>query len=515
MAKKPVALIILDGYGMNDAVEGNAIKAAKQPHLDEYFSDYPNTVLYASGMSVGLPEGQMGNSEVGHTNIGAGRVVYQELTRITKAIEDGDIYENDVLLSAVENCKKNNSALHFAGLLSDGGVHSHIEHLYGLVEFAKKNGLDKVYIHCIMDGRDVSPTSGIDFVKSLQDKLTQIGVGKIATVSGRYYAMDRDNNWDRVKKAYNAIVNGVGNKVSDPVSAIEVSYNTKDENGANLTDEFIIPMVVCENDVPTGKVCANDSVIFFNFRPDRAREITRTLVDPEFSGFERELLPLYYVCMTQYDASMPNVNVAFKPQVLTNTFGEYISQKGLKQLRIAETEKYAHVTFFFNGGVEAVYEGEDRKLIASPKVATYDMKPEMSAYEVADACVELINEDKYDCIILNFANCDMVGHTGDFDAAVKAVEAVDECLGKVVNTILAKDGKVLITADHGNADCLVDPETKGVFTAHTTNPVPLILLGAGDVKLNRGRLCDLTPTMLDLMGLDKPAEMTGVSLIEK
>ncbi len=466
-------------------------------------------------MSVGLPDGQMGNSEVGHTNIGAGRVVYQELTRITKAIEDGDIYENDVLLSAVENCKKNNSALHFAGLLSDGGVHSHIEHLYGLIEFAKKNGLDKVYIHCIMDGRDVSPTSGIDFVKALQDKLAQIGVGKIATVSGRYYAMDRDNNWDRVKKAYDAIVNGEGNKVSDPVSAIEVSYNTKDENGANLTDEFIIPMVVCENDVPTGKISANDSVIFFNFRPDRAREITRTLVDPEFSGFERELLPLYYVCMTQYDASMPNVNIAFKPQVLTNTFGEYISKKGLKQLRIAETEKYAHVTFFFNGGVEAVYEGEDRKLIASPKVATYDMKPEMSAYEVADACVELINEDKYDCIILNFANCDMVGHTGDFGAAVKAVEAVDECLGKVVNAIMAKDGKVLITADHGNADCLVDPQTKGVFTAHTTNPVPLILLGAGDVKLNRGRLCDLTPTMLDLMGLDKPAEMTGVSLIEK
>jgi len=515
MAKKPVALIILDGYGINDAVEGNAIKAAKQPHLDEYFADYPNTVLYASGMSVGLPEGQMGNSEVGHTNIGAGRVVYQELTRITKAIEDGDIYENEVLLAAVENCKKNNSALHFAGLLSDGGVHSHIEHLYGLVEFAKKNGLNKVYIHCIMDGRDVSPTSGIDFVRALQDKLTQIGVGKIATVSGRYYAMDRDNNWNRVKKAYDAIVNGEGNKVSDPVGAIEISYNTKDENGANLTDEFIIPMVVCENDVPIGKVSANDSVIFFNFRPDRAREITRTLVDPEFSGFERELLPLYYVCMTQYDASMPNVNVAFKPQVLTNTFGEYISQKGLKQLRIAETEKYAHVTFFFNGGVEAVYEGEDRKLIASPKVATYDMKPEMSAYEVADACVELINEDKYDCIILNFANCDMVGHTGDFDAAVKAVEAVDKCLGKVVNAIMAKDGKVLITADHGNADCLVDPNTKGVFTAHTTNPVPLILLGAGDVKLNRGRLCDLTPTMLDLMGLDKPTEMTGVSLIEK
>ena len=513
MAKSPIALIILDGYGINDTVEGNAIKAAKQPHLDEYFADYPNTVLYASGMSVGLPDGQMGNSEVGHTNIGAGRVVYQELTRITKAIKDGEIYQNEVLLGAVDNCKKNNSALHFAGLLSNGGVHSHIEHLFGLVEFAKKNGVDKIYIHCIMDGRDVSPTSGVDFVCELSQKLKEIGAGKIATVSGRYYAMDRDNNWNRVQKAYDAIVKGEGVKVTNPVEAIEKSYKTEDENGALLTDEFIIPMVVCENDKPVGKIEANDSVVFFNFRPDRARELTRTLVDPEFNGFDRELLPLYYVCMTQYDASMPNVHIAFKPQVLTNTFGEYISKKGLKQLRIAETEKYAHVTFFFNGGVEAVYEGEDRKLIASPKVATYDMKPEMSAYEVADACVELINEDKYDCIILNFANCDMVGHTGVFDAAVKAVEAVDTCLGKVVDAIMAKNGKVLITADHGNADCLVDPETKGVFTAHTTNPVPLILLGAGDVKLNRGRLCDLTPTMLDLMGLDKPAEMTGESLI--
>jgi 2,3-bisphosphoglycerate-independent phosphoglycerate mutase len=457
----------------------------------------------------------MGNSEVGHTNIGAGRVVYQELTRITKAIKDGEIYQNEVLLGAVENCKKNNSALHFAGLLSNGGVHSHIEHLFGLIEFAKKNGVEKIYIHCIMDGRDVSPTSGVDFVKELTEKLREIGAGKIATVSGRYYAMDRDNNWNRVKKAYDAIVNGEGARVEDPVAAIEKSYKTEDENGALLTDEFIIPMVVCENDKPVGTIKANDSVIFFNFRPDRARELTRTLVDPEFAGFERELMPLYYVCMTQYDASMPNVHVAFKPQVLTNTFGEYISKKGLKQLRIAETEKYAHVTFFFNGGVEAVYEGEDRKLIASPKVATYDMKPEMSAYEVADACVELINEDKYDCIILNFANCDMVGHTGVFEAAVKAVEAVDTCLGKVVDAIMAKNGKVLITADHGNADCLIDPETKGVFTAHTTNPVPLILIGAGDVKLNRGRLCDLTPTMLDLMGLDKPAEMTGESLIVK
>ena len=515
MSKSPIALIILDGYGMNETVEGNAIKAAKQPNLDRYFADYPNTILYASGMSVGLPDGQMGNSEVGHTNIGAGRVVYQELTRITKAINDNEISENEVLLGAIENCKKNNSALHFAGLLSDGGVHSHIEHLFGLIEFAKKNGIDKIYIHCIMDGRDVSPTSGVDFIRSLTEKLNDLGVGKIATISGRYYAMDRDNNWNRVEKAYNAMVKGEGHKITDPVKAVLESYETIDENGAALTDEFIIPMVVCDNDKPVAKISANDSVIFFNFRPDRAREITRTLVDPEFKGFERTLFPLYYVCMTQYDASMPNVHVAFKPQKLTNTFGEYISKKGLKQLRIAETEKYAHVTFFFNGGVEDVYEGEDRKLIASPKVATYDMKPEMSAYEVADACVELINEDKYDCIILNFANCDMVGHTGVFEAAVKAVEAVDECLGKVVNAIMAKNGKVLITADHGNADCLIDPETKDVFTAHTTNPVPFILIGAGDVELKRGRLCDLTPTMLDLMGLDKPAEMTGESLIVK
>ena len=515
MKKSPIALIILDGYGLNNSTEGNAIRAAKQPNLDSYFADYPNTILYASGMSVGLPEGQMGNSEVGHTNIGAGRVVYQELTRITKAIDDGDFFENDVLKEAIENCKKNNSALHLVGLLSDGGVHSHIGHLFGLIDMAKKNNLLKVYVHCVMDGRDVSPTSGAGFIEDLQKKLNEAGVGKIATVMGRYYAMDRDNNWNRVLKAYDAMVNAEGIKTEDPVGAVLKSYETKDENDSLLTDEFIIPMVVCENGEPVGKISENDSVVCFNFRPDRAREITRSLVDPEFTGFERELLPLYYVCMTQYDASMPNVNVAFKPQKLTNTFGEYIASKGLKQLRIAETEKYAHVTFFFNGGVEAVYEGEDRKLIASPKVATYDMQPEMSAYPVADACVELINEDKYDAIILNFANCDMVGHTGVFEAAVAAVEAVDECLGKVVSALMKKDAKILITADHGNADCLVDPETKEAFTAHTTNPVPLIVMGAGDVELEKGKLADLAPTMLDLMGLDKPEEMTGNSLIIK
>ena len=514
MSKQPIALIILDGFGINDSTEGNAIKAAKTPNIDSYFANNPNTILYASGMAVGLPDGQMGNSEVGHTNIGAGRVVYQELTRITKSITDGDFFSNETLMGAIENCKKNDSALHFIGLLSDGGVHSHIEHLFGLIDLAKKNGLTKVYVHPIMDGRDVSPTSGVEFIKALSEKLSA-SVGKIATVSGRYYAMDRDNNWDRVVKAYNAMVNNQGEMVEDVVSAIEKSYVTKDENGALITDEFIRPMVVCENGTPVGQISANDSVVCFNFRPDRAREITRTFVDPEFTGFPREMMPLYYVCMTQYDASMPNVNVAFKPQVLTNTFGEYIASKGLKQLRIAETEKYAHVTFFFNGGVEDVYEGEDRKLIPSPKVATYDMQPEMSAYLVADACVELINEDKYDCIILNFANCDMVGHTGVFEAAVKAVEAVDECLGKVVDAIMAKGGKVLITADHGNADKMFEEDTKDVFTAHTTNPVPLIVMGAGDVELQKGKLCDLTPTMLDLMNIEKPAEMSGTSVIVK
>lgn len=515
MAKKPIALIILDGYGLNAAVDGNAIKAAKQPNLDSYFADYPHTMLYASGMSVGLPEGQMGNSEVGHTNIGAGRVVYQELTRITKSIEDGDFFENEALKKAVENCKRTDSAMHFVGLLSNGGVHSHIGHLFGLIDMAKRNGLKKVYIHCIMDGRDVSPTSGVGFVKELQNKLDETGVGKIASVSGRYYAMDRDTNWNRVEKAYRAIAEGKGVLTDDIISMMEKSYITKDENGSLITDEFIIPAVVTEDGKPVGRIEENDSVICFNFRPDRAREITRTLVDPAFDGFRRELKKVHYVCMTQYDAEMPNVDVAFRPQTLMNTFGEYISKKGLKQLRIAETEKYAHVTFFFNGGVEAVYPGEERKLIPSPKVATYDMQPEMSAYLVADACVELINQDQYDCIILNFANCDMVGHTGVFEAAVKAVEAVDECLGRVVDALKAKDGTILITADHGNADCMLDPQTKQIFTAHTTNPVPLIVMGAGDVKLKKGKLADLTPTMLDLMGLDKPSEMTGESLIEK
>ena len=466
-------------------------------------------------MAVGLPDGQMGNSEVGHTNIGAGRVVYQELTRITKSISDGDFFENETLLGAVENCKKHDSALHLIGLLSDGGVHSHIDHLFGLIDLAKKNGLTKVFVHAILDGRDVSPTSGVSYLKQLGDKLSET-VGKIATVSGRYYAMDRDNNWNRVVKAYNAMVNGEGVISDDIIKTVEASYVTRDENGALITDEFVLPTVITENGAPVAKIGANDSVVCFNFRPDRARELTRSLVDSGFSGFDRTFFPLYYVCMTQYDAAMPNVHIAFRPQVLKNTFGEYISKLGLKQLRIAETEKYAHVTFFFNGGVENVYDGEDRKLIPSPKVATYDMQPEMSAYPVADACVELIRQDKYDCIILNFANCDMVGHTGVFEAAVKAVEAVDECVGKVTDAILKAGGAVLLTADHGNADKMLVDDSEDPFTAHTTNPVPLVAIGTKAKSLKSGGiLADLIPTMLDVMNMPQPAEMTGHSLLEK
>ena len=511
MSKKPYALIIMDGYGVNERHEGNAIFEAKTPNMDKYMAECPNTIVHASGMEVGLPEGQMGNSEVGHTNIGAGRIVYQELTRITKAIDDGDFFENEELVAAVENCKKNNSALHLMGLLSDGGVHSHNKHLYGLLEMAKKNGLDKVYVHCFLDGRDVPPSSGADFVEALVGKLREIGTGKIASVMGRYYAMDRDNRWERVTKAYSAMVLGEGLKDTSAVNAVKKSYNN------DVTDEFVEPTVITDDaGAPVGTISENDSVIFFNFRPDRAREITRTIVDKEFSGFEREFFNTHFVCMTQYDASMPNVHVAFKPQTLEDTFGEYISKKGLRQLRIAETEKYAHVTFFFNGGVEAVYDGEDRALINSPKVATYDLQPEMSAVEVTDEVVKRIESGAYDVIILNFANCDMVGHTGVFEAAVKAVETVDTCLGRTVDAILKMGGTALITADHGNADQMVDYDTKEAFTAHTTNVVPLVLIGSGDdVKLKPGRLADLAPTMLDLMGLEKPEKMSGESLLVK
>ncbi len=506
--KKPVVLMILDGYGLNDEKgKGvNAVYEAKTPVMDKLFKECKNTTLSASGMDVGLPDGQMGNSEVGHTNIGAGRIVYQELTRITKSIADGDMFENETLKKAMENCLNKNSSLHLMGLLSDGGVHSHNEHLYGLVEMAKKMGLTKVFVHCFLDGRDVPPSSAADFVKELSDKLEEIGTGKIASVMGRYYAMDRDNRWDRVELAYNAIALGKGNEACCGVKAVKDSYAN------DVTDEFVVPTVVTEDGKAIAKVTKDDSIIFFNFRPDRAREITRTFVDPEFTGFERELIKPFYVCMTQYDASMPNVEVAYKPQKLENTLGEILSKKGLTQLRIAETEKYAHVTFFFNGGVESVSEGEDRALIASPKVATYDLKPEMSAIEVKDEMLSRVASDKYDVIILNFANCDMVGHTGVFDAAVKAVETVDTCVGEVVDAVKEKGGVVLITADHGNADKMLDADG-GAFTAHTTNPVPLILVG-DDRDLKPGRLADLAPTMLEILGIEKPADMTGESLLK-
>lgn len=502
--KKPLILMILDGFGIAGE-SGNAIKAAHTPNIDRLFANNPITQIGASGLDVGLPDGQMGNSEVGHTNIGAGRIVYQELTRITKSIQDGDFFENSAFLAAADNAAKNGGALHLIGLLSAGGVHSHNRHLYALVELAKKRGCKKVYVHALLDGRDVPPDSGKGYVAECAEKLKEIGVGEIATVMGRYYAMDRDNRWERVEKAYAAMVYGEGIQCDDPVQAVEDSYQKK------VTDEFVVPTVCAKG----AAVKANDSVIFFNFRPDRAREITRTFVDPHFQGFERKngFFPLTYVCMTQYDATMPNVLVAFKPQSLKNTFGEYISDKGMTQLRIAETEKYAHVTFFFNGGVEKQYPGEDRVLIHSPKVATYDLQPEMSAYEVTDALVERIKSGKYDVIILNFANCDMVGHTGIFSAAKAAVEAVDACVGRVVHAISEMGGVALITADHGNADKMYE-EDGSPFTAHTTNPVPFCVVGYPCKLRSGGRLADISPTMLKILDLPQPPEMDGVSIIE-
>ncbi len=503
--KKPLALIIMDGFGIAPKY-GNAIDYARTPHLDRLFFKNPVTMIGASGLDVGLPHGQMGNSEVGHTNMGAGRIVYQELTRITKSIEDGDFFENEAMNKAIDNCKANDSSLHLFGLLSPGGVHSHNTHLYGILELAKRKGLSKVYIHAFLDGRDVPPSSAKEYVAEAVEKCAEIGVGKIATISGRYYAMDRDNRWERVEKAYSAIVYGEGVQETDPVQAVQNSY----DNG--VTDEFMLPAVIAGGDT----VKANDSVIFYNFRPDRAREITRTFVDDDFNGFERRngRFPVTYVCMTQYDATMPNVEVAFKPQKLVNTLGEYLSNNGLTQLRIAETEKYAHVTFFFNGGVEKQYEGEDRILVKSPAVATYDMQPHMSAYEVTEKCVEAIKSGKYDVIILNFANCDMVGHTGVFDAAVKAVEAVDWGVKKVSDAIAEMGGVTCITADHGNADRMIDRDGTP-FTAHTTNPVPFCVVGYDECKELRagGVLADIAPTMLDIMGLPQPEEMTGKSMI--
>ena len=504
--KQPLALIILDGFGCREETKGNAIAAARTPHLDHLMACCPHTRIGASGMDVGLPDGQMGNSEVGHTNIGAGRIVYQELTRITKSFDEGEALGNPALTAAMENARRPGQALHLMGLLSDGGVHSHIRHLYGLMEMARRFAVERVYLHCFMDGRDVPPTSGIEFIAALQQKIKELGLGQIATVSGRYYAMDRDNRWERVKLAYDAIVNGEGNKDPDPVAVMQKSYD------AGVTDEFIVPTVVTEG----AGIKAGDSVIFFNFRPDRARELTRTLVDPDFAGFEREkgFFPLTYICMTQYDATMPNVEVAYRPESLTNTLGEYLSRLGKTQLRIAETEKYAHVTFFFNDGVEAPYEGEDRVLIPSPKVATYDLQPEMSAYAVTDEAVRRIESGRYDVIILNYANCDMVGHTGVFEAAVKAVEAVDTCLGRLLAALEKAGGRAFLTADHGNADQMAD-ENGAPFTAHTTNPVPFVAIGFGDIKLRSGgRLADIAPTMLQAMGLPQPEEMTGRSLLE-
>ena len=504
MAKKPIALIIMDGFGFNADNYGNAIAAANKPNIDKYMQG-PNTIIGASGLDVGLPDGQMGNSEVGHTNIGAGRIVYQMLVKISKSIKDGDFFENKALVAAMNNCKEKNSALHLMGLLSPGGVHSHMEHLYGLLEMAKKNGLDKVYVHAFLDGRDVPPSSAAEFMEEAVAEIKKIGVGSVATISGRFYAMDRDNAWDRVEKAYNAMVLGEGVAETDPVQAIKNSYAN------NVTDEFMLPTVVDGS----GTIKADDSVVFFNFRPDRARQITRAFVDPEFSGFERKngFFPLNFVCMAQYDAAMPNVSVAFPPEQLTMTLGEYLSKSGKTQLRIAETQKYAHVTFFFNGGEEKQFEGEDRILIKSPDVETFDMKPEMSAFEVTDAVVDAINSDKYDVIILNYANCDMVGHTGIFDAAKTAVEAVDTCVGRMVDAILAKGGAALITADHGNADKMYEPDGSA-FTAHTTNPVPFIVVGEDCELREGGVLADIAPTILQLLGLPQPEEMTGKSLIK-
>ena len=508
MSKKVTMLMILDGYGINEDKNGNAVKIANTPNLDEILSKNPNTIIHTSGIDVGLPEGQMGNSEVGHTNIGAGRIVYQDLAKITKSIQDGDFFSVPEFVKAIEHCKEHKSKLHLIGLLSDGGVHSHNRHLYGLLELAKRKDFENVYVHAFMDGRDTPPASGEGYIAELEEKMLSKGVGKIATISGRFYAMDRDKRWQRVEMAYNAMVRGQGEKSTSAIKAIEESYQREE------FDEFVKPTVICNsNNEPIATIGNNDSVIFFNFRPDRAREITRTIVDKEFNEFVREDINTYFVCMTPYDETMPNVEIAFKKEEITNTFGEYISKKGLTQLRIAETEKYAHVTFFFNGGNENQYEGEDRILVPSPKVETYDLKPEMSAPEVTEKVVEAISSGKYDTIILNYANPDMVGHTGKLEAAVKALECLDSCVKKVVDAVKENGGVLLITADHGNSEVMVDYKTGEPYTAHTTNPVPLVMVGGPNKKLKEGRLADLAPTMLELMGLEKPAEMTGDSLL--
>ena len=512
MSKKQNVLIILYGYVLNDNTTGNYVAQGKTPVMDKLMAEYPFVKGNASGLAVGLPDGQMGNSEVGHLNMGAGRIVYQDLTKITKAIQDGDFFENKALLAACENVKEHDSALHMFGLVSDGGVHSHNEHIYGLLELAKRQGIQKVYVHCFLDGRDTPPASGKEYVEQLEEKMKEIGVGEVASVMGRYYAMDRDNRWERVEKAYNALVKGIGETAESGPAGIQASYD------ADATDEFVLPTVVMKNGAPVATIQDNDSIIFFNFRPDRAREITRTFCDDNFGGFDRgSRIKTTYVCFTEYDVTIENKLVAFAKEEITNTFGQFLAKNGLKQARLAETEKYAHVTFFFNGGVEEPNEGEDRILVKSPKVATYDLKPEMSAYEVCGKLVEAIKSGTYDVIIINFANPDMVGHTGVEAAAIQAIEAVDECVGRAVDAVKEVNGQMFICADHGNAEQLIDEENGEPFTAHTTNPVPFILVNADPAYQLRegGCLADIAPTLIELMGLEQPAEMTGKSLLKK
>jgi 2,3-bisphosphoglycerate-independent phosphoglycerate mutase len=510
MAKKPYVLLIMDGFGLNDNPKANAVAQANTPVLDGLVKQYPFVKGAASGLAVGLPDGQMGNSEVGHMNMGAGRIVYQELTRITKSIEDGDFFKNEELVGAFENAKKNGKSVHLWGLLSDGGVHSHNTHLYALLEMAKRQGVENVYVHCFLDGRDTSPTAGKDYIAELEEKMKEIGVGKIASISGRYYAMDRDNRWDRIEKAYRALTKGEGNEAASAKEAIEASY------AADKTDEFVIPCVIKENGKPVATVQDGDSVIFFNFRPDRAREMTRVFCADEFDGFDRgERVKTDYVCFVQYDDTIPNTKIAFKKEELSNTFGQFLADHGMTQARIAETEKYAHVTFFFNGGVEEPNKGEDRILVKSPKVATYDLQPEMSAPEVCDKLCAAIRSGDYDVIIINFANPDMVGHTGVLPAAIKAVETVDTCVGKAVEALKEMDGVMFICADHGNCEQEINYETGEPLTSHTTNPVPFILVNADPSYGLRegGKLCDIVPTLIELMGMEKPEEMTGQSLL--
>ena len=502
--------MILDGVGINDSTIGNAFKLAERPNIDRLFKTYPNSHLKTSGLAVGLPEGQMGNSEVGHTNIGAGRIIYQELTRITKEIQDGDFFDNEIILKAINNAKVENRSLHLMGLVSDGGVHSHQDHLYSLLELAKRHGLKKVYVHAFLDGRDTAPATALEFINNLEDKMKTIGIGEIATIGGRYFGMDRDNRWDRVELAYDTMVSGIGDKFASPTEAIKKSYE------AEIFDEFIKPTIVTDkNNNPIAKICDNDSVIFFNFRPDRARQITHALTDEDFDKFERKSYPknLLFITMTEYDSTLQNVEAAYKPQSIANTFGEYISKLGYTQLRIAETEKYAHVTFFFNGGEEKQYDGESRILKDSPKVATYDLKPEMSAYEVTDAIVDAINSKKYDVIIANFANGDMVGHTGKLDKAIIAVETLDKCVGKIISLLEDVSGEAIITADHGNCEYMIDPLTGEVVTSHSIFDVPVIVVSNRITKIGEGKLCDIAPTMLNLMGEEIPSEMTGHSIV--